>query len=108
QNLLRYEPVVCLTEFYGGPYSWLVTAIGRNPENDNDICVVDLAESPEELSAMVDEDLRAHLRKSPRPVRWVRSNSCPMLMPSEAAPDIATAKQLGPVELHRRSRAFRT
>jgi exodeoxyribonuclease-1 len=21
QNLLRYEPVVCLTEFYGGPYS---------------------------------------------------------------------------------------
>jgi exonuclease I len=108
QNLLRYEPVVCLTEFYGGPYSWLVTAIGRNPDNDNEICVVDLAESPEELAGMNDEELATHLRKSPKPVRWVRANSCPILMPSEAATDIATAKQLGAEEVQRRSRAYRT
>ena len=57
QDLLRHGPVVCLTEFYGGPYSWLVTAIGRNPENDNEICVLDLAENPEGLSGMSDDEL---------------------------------------------------
>ena len=57
QDLLRRGPVVCLTEFYGGPYSWLVTAIGRNPENDNEICVLDLAENPEGLSGMSDDEL---------------------------------------------------
>ena len=108
QDLLQHEPVVCLTEFYGGPFSWLVTAIGRNPENENEICVVDLAESPEELSEMSDEDLAAHLRKLPKPVRWVRTNASPILMPSEAATDIATAKQLGAQELQRRSSVYRT
>ena len=105
---LRYEPVVCLTEFYGGPYSWLVSAIGRNPDNESEICVVDLNEAPEELSRLNDEELAAHLRKSPKPVRSVRSNSCPILMPSEQAPEIAAARQLGAQELQRRSRAFRT
>jgi exodeoxyribonuclease I len=108
QNLLRYEPVVCLTEFYGGPYSWLVTAIGRNADDDSEVCVVDLAESPEELSLMTDEELLACVRKSPKPVRWVRTNSCPMLMPSEAATEIAKAKQLGAEEVQRRARAYRT
>jgi exodeoxyribonuclease I len=108
QNLLRYEPVVCLTEFYGGPYSWLVSAIGRNPDNESEICVVDLNEAPEELSAPNDDELAAHLRKPPKPVRWVRSNSCPILMPSEQAPEIAAARQLGAEELQRRRRAFRT
>jgi exodeoxyribonuclease-1 len=108
QELLRHEPVVCLTEFYGGPYSWLVTAIGRNPENDSEICVVDLAESPEELFGMSDEDLATQLRKPPKPVRWVRTNACPILMPAEAATDIAKAKQLGAQEVQRRSGVYRT
>ncbi len=96
QNLLRYEPIVCLTEFYGAAYSWLVTAIGRNADNDNEICVIDLNENPEELSRLNDQELTARLGKSPKPLRWVRANSCPILMPSEghdgqpsAAPMIA-------------------
>ena len=48
------------------------------------------------------------LRKSPKPVRWVRTNACPILMPSEAATDIAKAKQLGAQELQRRSSVYRT
>jgi exodeoxyribonuclease-1 len=85
----------------------LVTAIGRNPENDGEIAVVDLAQKPEELLELNDVDLAVYVNKSPKPVRWVRSNACPILMPAETAPETAGAKQLPAEELRRRSECFR-
>lgn len=109
QALLRQEPIVSLTEFYySRPYSWLVTAIGRNPENDGEICVVDLAQAPEDLTTMSDDDLARHVNKSPKRLRWVRSNSCPILMPAETAPPHVAARQIKPEELERRSKVYRT
>ncbi len=109
QAHLMREPIVSVSDFfYGRPYSWLATAIGRNPENDNEVCVVDLAQEPEALIDLSDAALAAHLSRSPKPARWVRCNACPVIMPFEEAPSIAVAKRINPDELYRRSQVFRT
>jgi exodeoxyribonuclease-1 len=82
------EPIWCLTESYGGrPYTWLVTALGRNPNNPTEICVADLSNDPEEFSALNELDLAVRITESPKPIRWVKANACPIIMPREAAPE---------------------
>jgi exodeoxyribonuclease-1 len=108
QAHLRQEAIVSISEFYfNRPYSWLVAAIGRNPENEAEIAVVDLSQEPEALLELNDIDLAVYVNKSPKPVRWVRSNACPIIMPAEHAPEIAIAKKIPTDELRRRSEFFR-
>ena len=102
------EPIFCLSDFYfGNPYSWLVTTIGSNPENTSEIYVYNLAIEPESLIDLPDEELLNRLTVSPKPVRRLRCNACPIIMPMEDAPSIATAVQLGTEELTRRAEFLR-
>ena len=92
QNYLAQEPIVCLAEFYAGkPNSWLCTRLGTNPNNTSDICVFDLSADPLILGALNDEELNAELKRTPSPIRWIRSNGCPILMPADKAPRITKA-----------------
>jgi exodeoxyribonuclease-1 len=109
------EPIFCLTDFFfGKPYSWLVTAIGTNPENASEFYVYDLGIHPESLASLSEANLAARLARSPKPIRHLRSNASPMLMPAEDAPAIAASLSLGMDELESRAEllhsddAFRT
>jgi exodeoxyribonuclease I len=98
------EPIFCLSDFYfGGPYSWLVTVIGSHPDNSSEFYVYNLDIDPACLAELSDEDLSQRLDTSPKPVRRLKANACPIIMPLENAPAIARAAQLGIDELTRRA-----
>jgi exodeoxyribonuclease-1 len=102
------EPIFSLSDFYfGNPYSWLVSTIGSNAENTSEFYVYNLSIDPETLIELSDEDLVSRLNASPKPVRRLRSNACPIIMPTEDAPAIATGLQLGNEELTRRAEFLR-
>lgn len=107
-DYLESEPIFSLTDFYyGRPYSWLVTAIGANPENSSEHYVYDLSVHPESLMAMTPEQLAARLARSPKPIRRLRANAAPVLMPAPQAPNIAAAKSIGASELTHRVKLLR-
>lgn len=98
------ERIFCLSDFYfGGPYSWLVTPIGSNPNNASEFHVYNLSIEPGSLAVLSDDELVARLAATPRPVRRLKANSSPIMMPIESAPAIATKAQLSIEELTRRA-----
>ncbi len=98
------ERIFCLSDFFfGKPYSWLVTTIGANLEIASEFYVYNLAIPPEELSGLPHDELVTRLEQLPKPVRRLRSNACPMIMPSEDAPCVCLARELGMAELDRRA-----
>jgi exodeoxyribonuclease-1 len=98
------EPIFCFSDFYGGrAYSWLVTTIGANPEIRSEFYVYNLEVAPEELLDLPEDELAARIEEFPRPVRRLRSNACPMIMPMEDAPSICAARDLVGDELARRA-----
>jgi exodeoxyribonuclease-1 len=98
------EPVFCLSDFYfGTSYSWIVTVIGPNPDNTSEHYVYDLAIEPESLIDLTETELIERLSIPAKPVRRLRSNACPVIVPVENAPAIAVAAQLGTEELTRRA-----
>ncbi|MGZ3283147.1 MAG: hypothetical protein ACXU9A_10860 [Xanthobacteraceae bacterium] len=102
------EGIFSLTDFYGGvPYSWLGTPLGPSPSRKSDILVLDLATDPDELRALDADELVGRLARSPKTVRRLRPNACPILMPRDRAPDIVLAKALGDAELDRRATSLR-
>lgn len=107
-TFLTREPIWCLTEYYGAkPYCWLVTTLGRNPDNPSELCVVDLSVDPAEFSALDDVALAVRLSKSPKPVRWVKTNASPIVSSASTVPSIAAASALDAPELTRRQQRYR-
>jgi exodeoxyribonuclease I len=97
------ERIFCLSDFYhGAADSWLVTSLGPAPSRSNELLVFDLAANPDELRDLKDSDLTDRLAESPKIVRKVRANACPIIMPAEDAPDMVKSKDLGASELNRR------
>lgn len=81
------EDVFALTDFYyAKPYSWMVTVIGANPENGSEMLVFDLSQDPEDLVVLSDDDLAARLAEKPKPVRGMRTNAGPIVLPYDDAP----------------------
>jgi exodeoxyribonuclease-1 len=102
------EPIFSFSDFYfGKPYSWLVSTIGSNEKNSSEFYVYNLSIDPETLIELSDEDLVSRLNASPKPVRRLKSNACPIIMTTEDAPAIATGLQIGSVELTRRAEFLR-
>ena len=98
------EDVFVLTDFYfARPYSWMVTAIGANPENGSEMFVLDLANDPDDLAALGDEDLAGVLAQNPKPLRGMRTNAGPIIMPYEDAPEDMRDALPGLDELRRRA-----
>ena len=81
------EGVFVLTNFfYGKGYSWLVTSIGANPDNGSEMLVFDLSQDPDDFAALPDDDLAARLAERPKPVRGMRTNAGPIVLPYDDAP----------------------
>jgi len=105
---LASEPIFCFSDFYfGKPFSCLATGLGTGTASDTRYYIFDLAVDPDELMCMDDRRLIKRLAASPKPVRSVRSNSSPMLMPTENAPAFVSATALGDDELQRRVERLR-
>jgi exodeoxyribonuclease I len=82
---LRSE-VMCLTDWYfGTPYSFVVTEVGRGASSE--IAVFDLAHDPCRYLDLPPLSLAPHISGKVKVIRRVRSNSQPMLFPLELAPD---------------------
>jgi len=95
------EEVFALTDFYyARPYSWMVTAVGPNPENRAEVLIFDLSRDPQDLMRLTDDELASTLPVSPKPVRGLRTNAAPIIhaydeAPSrlrETAPDLTTLR----------------
>ncbi len=98
------EDVFILTDFYyAKPHSWTVAHIGVNPDNGSEMFVFDLAHDPEKLAVLSESDLIERLGERPKPIRSMRSNAGPILLPYDDAPE--DLRSAGPDldELHRRS-----
>jgi len=79
------QPIVCLTEFWGArPHSRLVTACGPNPIYDAEQAVFDLFYAPEYFLHMSVDELADVLRSRAKPIRVIRTNIQPILMPFES------------------------
>ncbi|MBK8767905.1 MAG: hypothetical protein IPM01_26180 [Burkholderiaceae bacterium] len=105
---LDTEPIFCFSDFYfGKPFSWLAAGLGPATASDSRYFIFDLAVDPKELMCMDDEELIKRLARSPKPVRSVRCNASPMLMPAEDAPDFVSATVVDDDELQRRVESIR-
>lgn len=105
---LETESIFCFSDFYfGKPFSCLATGLGPSPASDARYYIFDLAVNPDELMCMDDEELIKRLAASPKPVRSVRCNASPMLMPAEDAPAFVGTAALGDDELQRRMKTLR-
>jgi exodeoxyribonuclease-1 len=97
-DYITAEPVFCLSEIYfGRTLSYLVTAIGQNPENGNDWYLYDLAIPPETLAAMTEAQLQQRLAISPKPI----------IFPGDEAPANCKGAEFGLGELERRAEMLR-
>lgn len=90
--------------FFGSAFSRayvrVVTAIGPNPQRDSDLYVFDLSYDPQELAAMDADGLHKALAKSRQPVRRLRTNAAPCIVPYEDVParlamQLPDAQELG-------------
>ena len=88
---------------YGRAYVRVVTAIGPNPERDSDLYVFDLSYDPHDMAALNDDDLRKLLAASPRPVRRLRANAAPCIVPYDDLPAAARVPLPGVEELESRA-----
>jgi exodeoxyribonuclease-1 len=107
-DFIATNPVFCLTDFYyGRPYSRIVSPIGYNEHNSNEVYVYNLTLPPEYLGGLSEARLLLRMPGRPRPVATMRANSVPILTHLERAPSFAQGLMLGREELHRRAGALR-
>ena len=92
---------------YGRAYVRVVTAIGPNPERDSDLYVCDLSHDPHHLAALNDDNLHKLLAKSPQPVRRLRANAAPCIVPYEDLPAAARVRLPGVEEFESRAAYIR-
>lgn len=105
---LASEPIFCFSDFYfGKPFSCLATGLGPATASDARYYIFDLAINPDDLMCMNDKELSKRLAASPKPVRSVRCNASPMLMPAEDAPAFVSAIALDDDELQQRVERLR-
>ncbi len=85
---LRAEPVLChQTGFPGGrPNYAFVTECGFDPTYDSSRAVFDLSQDPKPFLDLDEEQLTQEFKKTGTPLKKVRANAQPILMPLNIAP----------------------
>jgi exodeoxyribonuclease I len=108
-DFIESESVFSLSDFYfSKPYSWIVTLIGKNAGNNTENYVYNLGVDPSDLVDLSLEELVTRLRQLPKPVRSLKSNAAPILMPATEAPDIASGKEIDLDELDARAELLKS
>ena len=107
-NFVRFGPKAAVVDFVEGskvfafvdavfsqPYFRIVTLLGPNPDHDSQVFVFNLAHDPRALAALSDDDLGGALAASPVPVRVLRVNAGPGIVPYEELPEEARSQMPG-------------
>lgn len=95
-DYLRDEPVLAWSDvYYGKPWSRHVTWIGHNEHYTAEQYMLVLDVDPDDIARMSDLELKDFLASKPKPVRVLRANAMPMLMPGDEAPRFAPTWQVG-------------
>ena len=95
-DYLRDELVLAWSEVYfGRPWSRHVTWIGCNERYTAEQYMLVLDVDPDDLARMSAPELTNRLASNPKPVRVLRANAMPMLMPDDEAPKLAPTWQIG-------------
>jgi len=101
---VKNEPLFCIFEYFNGaPHAWFTSYLGPNPDNTAECFLYDLSIDPAELSGLNGIDLASRVATAPRPVRLLKMNAAPILLPTYEAPNFAAGAELGEVELSRRA-----
>lgn len=107
-DYISEEPVFCVSDFFfGKPFSCIATAIGQSGTNSAEWYIYDLSVDPNSVSGLSDEQLAARLKRSPKPIRRLKSNAAPMICSAEDAPAICKGREIGLEELERRAEVLR-
>lgn len=77
------EPAVVTEIFKGRRDQYVVARIGADPEVDSYVYAADLERDYSEFLALDPEKRAEWIASSPRPIRRIRANASPMLMPLE-------------------------
>ena len=98
-NFVRFGPKAAALDFVEGseifafvgaafsrPYCRVLTLLGPNPDYGSELFVFNLEYDPRELAALADDDLAEALASSPVPVRGLRVNAGPCILPFEDVP----------------------
>lgn len=81
------DQLLSLTEFYyGKPYSWLVVGCGQNPDYDAQLGLFDLKYDPADYLDLSIKSLVKVLNSRQKPIRCIRANNQPVLLPLALAP----------------------
>ena len=98
-NFVRFGPKAAVQDFvegnevfalvgaaYGWPYLRMLTLLGPSPDQDSKVFVFNLEYDPQQLAVLSDDDLEEALAVSPVPVRSLRVNAGPCIVPYEDVP----------------------
>lgn len=101
---VKNEHAFCLFEHFNGePHAWFTTYLGPNLENGAECFLYDLSVNPAELASLDDVALASRIAVYPRPVRLLKTNGAPILLPVYEAPDFVAGRDLDEGELSRRA-----
>ena len=94
-DYLRDELVLAWSEiYYGKPWSRHVTWIGCNEHYTAKQYMLVLNVDPDDLARMSDPELTSRLASNPKPVKVLKANAVPILMPDDEAPKSAPTWQV--------------
>lgn len=82
EEVINGSPIFILRDYYGSVKEYALTRLGTEP-NGFAVLAYDLTVDPAQLDVLSDPQLAARLKKSPRVVRRIRTNTAPFVMPAE-------------------------
>lgn len=79
-EFLEDERAFVLTEsYFSKPYQYALAKIGCDADNESLVYAIDLTADFEALRSLDDQALAKRLARSPKPVRRIRANRCPLV-----------------------------
>ncbi len=104
-EFIKEESLFIFSEFFRRKgISWVVTGIGLNPSMNTDMLVFNLSVDPKDLEDLSEDELEEKILSQPKPIRILKTNSSPIILSLDDAPDYMKSYELDRKELERRAK----
>jgi exodeoxyribonuclease I len=88
EEVIHGSAVFMLREYYGSVREYALTRLGEEPNGFAPLAY-DLSIDSHQLHVMSDTELSSRLKRSPRPIRRIRTNAAPFVTPAVSGQSIA-------------------